>query len=202
MAAGAQFRNELWVSVALLSTIFVFSVLGDHGTRANASSVAASQHPVFGWYPYMDTNGSTLRLSSLSGKRIALSFSLVRWGWVGVSKSIPARSLSGTRRMTFRYAGRGAMNSIEFKVLYANGAIFGSLWRHVSNTGGRWRTIVVPYTQLACWEGTGCTPGAPVVARRIRRIDFAVSNKRDPVPPPVDVAGRGSVSFGNVAASR
>jgi Carbohydrate binding domain (family 11) len=200
--AEAQFRNGLWISAALLSTVFVFSTLGDHGAQAKASWVAASPHPVLGWYPYRDPKGSTLRLSALTGKRIMLSFSLVRSGWVGVTKTVPARSLTGTRRITFRYAGRGAMNSIEFKILYANGAIFGGLWRHVSNTNGRWRTIVVPYAQLTCWEGTGCKQGDPVAPRRIRKIDFAVSNKLDPVPPPADTSGRGSVSFGNPTASR
>jgi hypothetical protein len=200
--AEAQFRERLWVSAALVGSIVVLSTLGDHGTQAKASSAVASPHPVRGWYPYSDTNGSTLRLSALAGKRIALSFSLVRSGWVGVTKTVPARSLTGTRRITFRYAGRGAMNSIEFKVLYANGTIFGGLWRHVSNTNGRWRTIVVPYAQLTCWEGTGCNQGDPVAPRRIRKIDFAVSNKLDPVPPPADTSGRGSVSFGNPTASR
>jgi hypothetical protein len=89
------------------------------------------------------------------------------------------------------------MSTIEFKVTYGSGAIFGSTFFHVSNTQGKWKKIVVPYVQFECWTDTGCAPGQRVVPRKIRRIDFAVSNK----PDHLDRPGRGSVSFGNVTAT-
>jgi hypothetical protein len=206
-----RWGNQVVVGVLVtLSSAIVISgattgwkwVWGDESTSRRTVSID-DLHSASGWSPYADADSSlTLDSSSGAGRPFALDFTLARSGFVGITNDVVPGTLSGTRSITFRYEGTGAPNTIEFKLLYAVEAgkapIFGGIWRHVSDTNGKWRTIEVPYSKFTCWPATGCRDGEPVVPGRVVKVDFAVSNK----PAAGDVAGAGSVAFEGLAAVR
>jgi hypothetical protein len=154
-----------------------------------------------GWSPYSDPH-SSLTFDSPADRSVALDFTLAPSGFVGITNDIEPGALSGTRSIRFRYEGNGVPNTIEFKLLYgAEGdkvPIFGGIWRHVSDTDGKWRTLEIAYSEFKCWPATGCHEGEPVVPGRVVKVDFAVSNK----PAAGDVVGGGSVSFKDLVAGR
>jgi hypothetical protein len=201
----------LAVPGAILAVIGISAAFGIG--RGGGERAATAPPPVtldqmrtaFGWLRYRDKEGSTLQLA-LSGRDdqpFAIKFSLVADGYVGITKGLPAGALAGTRAVRFRYAGRGASNTLEFKLLYGRGAdgsrpIFSKGANGVTDTRGAWRTVTIPYSDLACWPTTGCRDGEPIDPARVELLDFAISNKSGEV----DVPGRGSVSIADVVALR
>jgi hypothetical protein len=180
----ARFKRKLVACGAVLVTV------------GGGTAVGASPRP---WTPYKDDKGSVLKVAGgTNGKPVALKFSLVEWGWIGVTQR---RSIGAHTAISFRYAGRGAPNSLEVKVLYGPNAsgktpIFGTIWHRASNTNDQWRKRTVPLAKLVCWAGTGCRAGQRPAASKVRQVDFAVSNK----PDGHDVAGRGALRLASVVA--
>lgn len=155
-------------------------------------------HSTAGWEEYADETGSSVELRSFpgTGHPFTVSYSLAGSGWIGITKDLPAGLLSGTRAIAFRYRGSGRPNTIELKLIYDGGVIFGWDWHRATDTHGGWESREIPYSDFKCWSATGCRAGEPVDQGRVEKVDFAVSNK----PQYDDAAGRGSIAFENLEA--
>ncbi|MDQ5821499.1 MAG: hypothetical protein M3540_08670 [Actinomycetota bacterium] len=182
-------------------SVAIFAVQELEGRCCERKRTVAGMRSTEGWVPYSRAGSSVGLRTSADGKGpFSLAYSVGHSGWVGITKAIPAGVLSGTERIEFDFKGTGAPNSVEFKLIYpADGGaapIFGSIWRHATDTEGDWRRVRVLRADFSCWPRTGCREGEPLDPGRVVKIDFAVSNK----PEGGDVAGRGSIAFKDVVA--
>jgi len=153
----------------------------------------------FGWQTHQDGKGSVVLIRSATGIRgnaIEIGYELKPGGWVAISKEIKPSVLVGTSRIRFSYAGYGAPNTIELKLIYREGVVFSVEWSGVTDTNGGWRMLEASYSQFTCWESTGCSRGEVIDIRRVEKIDFAVSNR------PGNTPGIGVVRIDNVEARR
>ena len=153
----------------------------------------------FGWQTHQDGKGSVVLIRSAPGIRgnaIEIGYELKPGGWVAISKEIKPSVLVGTSRIRFSYAGYGAPNTIELKLIYREGVVFSVEWSGVTDTNGGWRMLEASYSQFTCWESTGCSRGEVIDIRRVEKIDFSVSNR------PGNTPGIGVVRIDNVEARR
>jgi hypothetical protein len=158
---------------------------------------------ISGWGPYEDSKGSSIEIRSTPGKTnnaVEISFSLKEDGWVCIAKSLYPGLLVGTRAIRFSYKGSGAPNTIELKLMYPSNAegeeaIFSVLRNRITDTSD-WTSLEVPYTEFACWPGTGCDAGELLDISTVYKIDFAISNK----PAQGDIPGNGAVFLDDVQA--
>jgi hypothetical protein len=145
-----------------------------------------------GWSTYADDEGSTISIDSVPGRTnngLEITFDVVEWGWVGISKAINPEilpMLPRIERLGFFYVGSGAPNTIEFKLVYqpdseGESAIFSVLWPGATVTDG-WTFLEIPVSALACWADTGCQPDEEIDLERVWKIDFAISNKEGDTP--------------------
>ncbi len=153
------------------------------------------------WDLYEDGLGSSCMLRTAPGfqdQAIEIVFELEANGWVGMSREIETGVLVGTDGIRFFYAGDGAPNTIELKLIYepddaGQSAVFSTMWFRASATAD-WMMLQVPYSTFACWEATGCAAGEQIDLRRVARIDFAISNK------PGDTPGVGTLRIDEIGA--
>jgi hypothetical protein len=152
------------------------------------------------WFVYTENIGSRIAISAVPDRpdAIQLSFDVRPSGWAGISKDIKPELLANTGKIRFSYKGDGARNTLELKLLYGPDsgnrmAVFSTLWPAATTTSD-WVAVEVPYSRLTCWPDTGCRTGDKLDLRRVRKIDFAISNKLGDTP------GLGSVTLGGIEA--
>lgn len=135
-----------------------------------------------------------------TGNAVEISYDLGNEGYVIITKGIDPRMLSGTTGISFFYKGRGAANTIEFKLMLKypgdeDDTTYGVLWNRATNTGDNWTQVEVLYSDFTCWwPGENCQKhGNKLDLTMVDGLDFAVSNK-----PPGDEVGSGRVAFDDV----
>ena len=174
-------------------------------TPVVASILAPAKIPIdqmdttFGWQTFQDAKGSVVSIRSVPGIRnnaIEIGYDLKPEGWVAIVKEITPSILVGTSRIRFSYAGYGASNTMQLKLIYGEGVVFSIEWVGVTDTNGKWRVLEASYNQFTCWEGTGCTRSETIDVRRVEKIDFAIVNS------PGNTPGIGVVRIDNVEARR
>jgi hypothetical protein len=168
------------------------------------------------WQAYKDKEQSGSSIVVKPGDNaIEISFDLVKDGYVGIAKVLPAKALSGTTGIRFSYQGRGQPNTIEVKLIYKRGTVFSANLRHATVTGGHgWVTREkISYDTFRCWATTGddpdkCPPTEDLRLdlEKVEIIDFAFSNKpHNPKNPDDtelsdDAPGSGTVTIKDVQA--
>jgi hypothetical protein len=170
------------------------------------------------WEPYKDTIGSAVTDLKLTREKTdqatAISYNLLQGGHVGIFKEFYPGLLSGTERIGFWYKGRGASNTLEFKLLHAeevcaNGnrrrAVFSVEWANETNTGDEWVFKEVNYDDFRYWAGnpnepdnppTGCAADVQLDLDKVDKIDFAISSR----PHFGDESGEGVIVIDDVQA--
>ena len=142
-----------------------------------------------GWSKYNDNKGSSINIKSIPGrtnKALEITYDLKEWGWVTLNKRIDPNILSEIERIQFFYKGTGKPNTIEFKLMYSDGAkydgtetTFGYLI-NAATVKDDWTLVEVPYESLECWwSQESCADNPELDLRKVSKIEFAISNKPD-----------------------
>lgn len=166
-----------------------------------APIVVADTSNLVGWFINFNESKENNALNKIIpvDDAIEMSYAVGKDGFVIITKGIKSRALSGTEGIEFSYMGRGAANSIEFKLLLRytgddDDTTYGILWNRATDTGGLWLNMDVFYSDMKCWwpEANCKLHGDLLDITMVDRFDFVVSNK------PGDEAGSGWVRFKEV----
>ena len=138
-----------------------------------------------------------------TNKAIEVSYAVREYGYVGIAKYLIHCQLFGTRGIRFSYKGSGALNTTEFKLIYApNGqgkeTVFSLVRNSSTDTKGQWLLVEALYSEFKCWPDTGCSADESLDISRVCKVDFAISNK----PAEGDVPGTGVVLIDDIQAVR
>lgn len=169
--------------------------------------VVVDTNSLIGWVPSFDSsNGdNTINAVKINEDEDAIEFTynVGQYGYVVITHSVNPRALSDTEGISFLYKGRGAPNSIEFKLLlrypgFGDDTTYGILWDRATDTGNKWIKMEVPYRDMRCWwpEENCDTHGDLLDITMVDSLDFVVVCK------PGDVPGSGWVLFKDVLGIR
>ena len=155
-------------------------------TLTPALLIIADTSSLVGWVPnFESSNGAnTLNKVDTIENAIEITYDVGKDGFVIITKSINSRALSDTEGISFSYKGKGASNSIEFKLLLrypgdSDDTTYGILWNRATDTGGKWTEMEVLYSDMWCWwpEANCKTHGDLLDTTMVDRLDFVVVNK-------------------------
>jgi len=157
-------------------------------------TVIDSMNSLDGWESYkVEGNEGQIMLGKGHEKQaVELIYSIVPYGYAGLSKIVDVTPPEGTQEMRFYFRGQGSRNMLEVKILYPpdakrKSAVFSYDISNATPTEG-WVKITIPYKEFMCWTDTGCRQDESVVPSKIWKIDFAISTK-----------GAGQAGVGTVA---
>jgi hypothetical protein len=153
-----------------------------------------------GWIPDFDFSKGDSAKNKINTDKVAikLSYDVGENGYVTMTKSVNAKTMSDVVGISFTYMGDGAPNTIEFKLMLrypgdSGDTTYGKLWGRATDTGGEWLTFEVPYDDMECWwPDDNCKAHQKLDPAMVDRLDFAISNKAG------DEAGSGWVMFKDV----
>ena len=163
--------------------------------------VVVDTSSLVGWVPNFDFSNrdSTLNEVNTTGSGIEITYDVGDDGYVVITKEVDQGILSDSEGISFRYKGRGAPNTIEFKLMLrypgdSNDTTYGKLWNRATDTNNKWIDMKVLYIDMSCWWPTkNCEiHGDLLDTKMVDRLDFVVVNK------PGDDEGSGWVLFTDV----
>jgi hypothetical protein len=145
-------------------------------TNINAGNDGTSEVLTF-------TSTAPADMPSIQG--VQLNYDLNGGNYVYMEKKYQGSNLTDGDSIKFSYAGTGSANNIEFKLTDANSVTYFTKLVGVTNTGGAWNTVVIPFTALTQWVS-----GSPTIDyTNISRFEFAVSK---------DAGGAGLAAISNL----
>lgn len=164
----------------------------------SSTTIIDSMENTMGWDTLKDDKGSSINRKSIAGRTdngIEISYDLKEGGWVLISKKIDPGILSEYEGLRFYYKGNGEPNTIELKLIYEDTTTFGVAW-HRATVADNWVTLEVPFSEIDCWwpEDNCLDYGNKLYLEKVRKIEFAISNK----PDGGDVYGSGWVIIDDV----
>lgn len=128
-------------------------------------------------------------LTAVGEPALRLDYDFQRGEWVQAFLNIK-QDLGKYNRVQFAFNGEGGNNTLEFKIVDADGSNFGATWTHRTGRSA-WTVVDVPLTELAyLWGGDNRMDWS-----RVRQIYFAVSRKNG------DEGGKGRVVIRGVTFS-
>lgn len=128
-------------------------------------------------------------LTAVGEPALRLDYDFQRGEWVQAFLNIK-QDLGKYTRVQFAFNGEGGNNTLEFKIVDADGSNFGATWTHRTGRSA-WTVVDVPLTELAyLWGGDNRMDWS-----RVRQIYFAVSRKNG------DEGGKGRVVIRGVTFS-
>lgn len=128
-------------------------------------------------------------LTAVGEPALRLDYDFQRGEWVQAFLNIK-QDLGKYTRVQFAFNGEGGNNTLEFKIVDADGSNFGATWTHRTGRSA-WTVVDVPLTELAyLWGGDNRMDWS-----RVRQIYFAVSHKSG------DEGGKGRVVVRGVTFS-
>ncbi len=106
-------------------------------------------------------------------------------GWAALQRYLKP-NFTQINSFSFKYAGTGGPDDIEFNVKDLNGVSYCRKFFGVSNTGGQWVSATVPINELALLVSSGTTKTLDL--RNIAKVELGISRGGAS-------SGRGSVAF-------
>jgi WD40 repeat protein len=164
-----------------------------------------------GWRQDSST-GSSIEISpvevrsarGIEQSALEISYNLSERGQVEITKKIGPKDLSDLRGLRLSYKGDGAPNTIELRMVYADGTTFGTSWISATDTDNDWMSQDVLwsspnslYRQFYCLEPKGkCEyyKNGLYDPNNISEMKFIISNN----PDEGDLAGRGTLIIDRV----
>lgn len=128
-------------------------------------------------------------ITAVGESALRLDYDFQRGEWVQAFLNIK-QDLGKYTRVQFAFNGEGGNNTLEFKIVDADGSNFGATWTHRTGRSA-WTVVDVPLAELAyLWGGDNRMDWS-----RVRQIYFAVSRKSG------DEGGKGRVVIRGVTFS-
>lgn len=154
--------------------------------RAPMRKTLFTMDDLAGWNIYNTgkSSASIVTTTGMAGQALAISYTLGANEWVGISNRITPGAISGTEEIGFSYQGSGAPNTVELKLIYDAGTVFGILSPPTATVTSGWTLFEVPYSKFACWRDTpGCLTGEEKLdLDKVTIVDIAISNKPGSTP--------------------
>lgn len=162
-------------------------------TKTPTPLVVVDTNSLIGWVPIFDSsNGdNTINAVKINEDEDAIEFTynVGQFGYVVITHSVNPRVLSDTEGISFLYKGRGAPNSIEFKLLlkypdFDEHTTYGFIWDRATDTGNKWIKMEVLYRDMRCWwpEENCDTHGDLLDITMVDKLDFVVVCKPGNLP--------------------
>jgi hypothetical protein len=124
---------------------------------------------------------------------LTISYSLdEKESWVDIYRHIDFSKIPKIDKLSFQFAGSGAPNTIELKLVYADGSTFGYELNRASNLSG---TVSLYPWQITYWWGGPLHSDTEVVNfDEVKEMRFAISNN----PDKKDMLGKGNITINKV----
>lgn len=123
----------------------------------------------------------------ISGKGIALFYSLSDNGWVSADRAISA-DWEGFVGLRFSYLGTGSLNTMEILITDVSGNVFGKQLKSRPTKGAGWELVVVGFSELTCLSAED----KKMNISEIRKIQFKITKEK------TDQGGKGRVVIDNL----
>lgn len=129
------------------------------------------------------------QVQSVGEPAIQLTYDLAQGNWVQCYVNI-RENFSGYSRVQFLFSGEGAKNTLEFKIVDADGTVAGMSWPQQTGKKG-WNVVDLLLSDLPYLRGGNST----LDLKRVRQIYFSIAVK------PGDRGGHGRVTIRGVTFS-
>jgi len=118
-------------------------------------------------------------VSGYENKAIRLNYSFNRESvdiadWVALEREW-ALNLAGYNTIAFSYKGSGASNNLEVKLKDKNGSVYQRKFYGFTDTGGRWREILIPLEEFVFLENQTDSSNENLDLMYIYQMDFAIT---------------------------
>lgn len=131
--------------------------------------------PISSWGFTQDNNTdvSWIDGSGVFKDTVLADYSFAKGGlWIAMYRGAGANILKTSKGLRFKYAGTGAANNLEFKIIDTNKTAYVRRFYGITNTFGAWKTITIPLKEFS---PVNTASSASIDVRSIGSFNFTVS---------------------------